>query len=315
MLTKMEILALSLANNQNSHYQLNQPFWWLHYRVDPKTYLADLVTQGYLTITKDPLIVLPHYTVAQLKTFLRFEGLKISGRKADLVRRINQQCEPRLIGQTFSLQFYQVTELGAQILRQNSYLRIIHNHYAPGIIDYKQAGLIKLPHSGLSERETIMQLLVAADEQAVDTGYWSRRYLVAHLTFQNNYEWRRYGSALSGLLQSIAIELAGLSMAQPNFNLEQLLRQHDVLDYRLTYYKIEDYYVVVLKQLMTEFNLTLPDILANFSQLRKQLRLPFQLFSDQEMDQIIGYSLAGDELQLQHLYGQAQQNWNKKMGQ
>ncbi len=67
---------------------------------------------------KDPVsILMASYTVEELRTFLRLQGLKVSGKKEELARRLSENVSPEDFKRTYKRTLYSLTELGKKYIR------------------------------------------------------------------------------------------------------------------------------------------------------------------------------------------------------
>lgn len=293
------VIALHLIAGQPATYQFKQAFWQ-HYDVEPQQVLPALTKRDLVQVSHEPLVVLPQQTVAALKAVLRRNQLKISGRKAELVARL-AAVAPAQWQSDFPQGYYAVTAAGQHLLDQDTTSWWIHCHYFPGIIDFQQAQQQQLPTVGLSEADCIARLLAAAETAAQAQGDFAQQYLVQHLRFQSAWAAKQPGQALMALLRCVDFELAGVSMCHCQQDCEQVLTPRS-FDYRLTYYKVEDYYCQCFQQLMTRDNLTVADIVAAYATSQAQFQLPAILMQPQQRQQVLAWTLTQQWVRLTTFY-------------
>lgn len=305
------VIALHLIAGQPQTYQFKQAFW-RHYQVAPCQILSTLLDQDLVQVSHAAMVVLPQQTVKALKQVLRRYHLKISGSKAELVARLAAEA-PDKWQADFPEGYYQLTATGEQQLASDTTSWWIHCHYFPGIIDFKQAQRCQLPAVGLSEADCVQRLLVAADTMAQTQGDFARRYLVQHIRLQQAWQAKQPGQALLALLRCTDFELAGVSMCHHFQDCAKILTPRS-FDYRLTYYKVEDYYCQRFQQLMVRDNLTLADILAAYITVQKQLKLPAVLLQPRQRQQVLAWTLTQQWQQLATFYHElGQQAFQNKL--
>ncbi|MFD0897122.1 SAP domain-containing protein [Loigolactobacillus binensis] len=294
-MTPIKILALMLAAKQPTTFTLTQPFWWHRYRVHPANWLTEFVTAELLSITRAPELSLQRQTVKWLKQQLRQRQLKISGRKAELIQRLQGAMTATELAVQFPQHYYQLTSTGTQLVQQNQFVLWLHQYYVAGIVDFTAASRTQLP-TDLDLAATLNWLLDAAAKQAVAD--WPQRYYLTHLRFQFAWQTQHKGTALNALLDCIRIKLAGLVQLAP--------LTEAALVWPTTTYKIEPFYTYMLQQIRQEYTLSVADIVAAFDQRSSVFVLPRQLFSAAEMQQLLRWTLTAQDQKIAQLYQQKQ---------
>ena len=102
--------------------------WWFEYGIrDVGHALEFLEKRGFLCWA--PLDqYLFSLKVDELKQILDEAGLPITGKKADLVKRISEEIPRESIGSPKSADKYELTDLGKDELQQNGYVPYMHKH-------------------------------------------------------------------------------------------------------------------------------------------------------------------------------------------
>lgn len=121
-----EILLLDYSqgfSTDQEHYH----FWEYQYGINVLSKLHDLINRGLLTLG-DRCLTLNSRRIAELKALLRAHGLKISGRKADLVDRVLAHVSEADIDTAFPERRYVLTDLGRTAVTENEYIGYVHSH-------------------------------------------------------------------------------------------------------------------------------------------------------------------------------------------
>lgn len=123
-----EILVLDYAHSFYTSGNSFQGFWWYRYGVqDMDKCLYSLLNRGFLEVGGlQSAIVLENATV--LKEVLKKHGLKVSGKKVELVKRLMAEISQDELKSRFPKRTYQLTELGKQALEEEGYVPYIHRH-------------------------------------------------------------------------------------------------------------------------------------------------------------------------------------------
>lgn len=123
-----EILMLSFAEKYLVGDEKFQQFWRNKYAVDdPAQIISSLVDRGFLCISpvKEKLDCL---NVSQLKDILRQSGLKVSGNKPELIRRILDNATEEDLSAHVAQRYYTATEKGKNEIANNEYVLYMHNY-------------------------------------------------------------------------------------------------------------------------------------------------------------------------------------------
>lgn len=123
-----EVLILDYAHSYYTEGNSFQGFWWYRYGVrDVDKCLRSLLERGFLQIGDlQSAIALENATV--LKEELKKYGLKVSGKKDELIQRLISEVSHEELNFRFVKRTYQLTELGKQVLEEESYVPYIHRH-------------------------------------------------------------------------------------------------------------------------------------------------------------------------------------------
>ncbi|MEA4816308.1 MAG: SAP domain-containing protein [Lachnospiraceae bacterium] len=123
-----EVLVLDYASSYYTEGNSFQGFWWYRYGVrDVDKCLHSLLDRGFLQVGNLQSAI-GKETVAVLKEELKKYGLKMSGKKDELVQRLMAEVSHDELNSRFAKRTYQLTELGKQALEEEDYVPYIHRH-------------------------------------------------------------------------------------------------------------------------------------------------------------------------------------------
>jgi len=123
-----EVLVLDYAGSYYTEGNSFQGFWWYRYGVrDVDKCLRSLLDRGFLQIGNLQSTI-EKETATVLKEELKKYGLKVSGKKDELVQRLMTEIPHEELNTRFTKRTYQLTELGKQALDEEGYVPYIHRH-------------------------------------------------------------------------------------------------------------------------------------------------------------------------------------------
>jgi hypothetical protein len=123
-----EVLVLDYAGSYYTEGNSFQGFWWYRYGVrDVDKCLYSLLDRGFLQVGNLQSAI-GKETVVVLRGELKKYGLKVSGKKDELVQRLMAEVSHDELNSHFTRRTYQLTELGKQALDEEGYVPYIHRH-------------------------------------------------------------------------------------------------------------------------------------------------------------------------------------------
>lgn len=121
-LTSVEIAFLDYIDTQKVNELSLAGYWTYEYDLDFKYVISKLINNGYLIISSVPN--LGKLKVDELKDILRKFNLKVSGNKADLIKRIEENITPEQLTEyynnTLGELYYRSTEAGRLLIKSMS---------------------------------------------------------------------------------------------------------------------------------------------------------------------------------------------------
>lgn len=123
-----EILLLHYATGYTFGQKKYQNFWYYRYLIpNVQNALHSLLERGFLTLGsfEDQI---EKSSANNLKALLKTKGLKVSGKKTELVARVIENFDPSEVNIDKSRMYYALTEVGKSELAENQYVLFVHRH-------------------------------------------------------------------------------------------------------------------------------------------------------------------------------------------
>ena len=123
-----EILLLHYSTGFTFGQKKYQNFWYYRYLIpNVQNALHSLFERGFLTLGnfEDQI---EKSSANNLKALLKTKGLKVSGKKNELVARVIENFDPSEVNIDKSRMYYSLTELGKSELAENQYVLFVHRH-------------------------------------------------------------------------------------------------------------------------------------------------------------------------------------------
>lgn len=118
-ITPVEILMLDYVGDGIRQDMKFPGYWEYQYGVDAQEVIAGLFKKNFLQIA-DTDVSLQHMEVKGLKEILSSAGLKVSGKKADLIERISNGVDKQLLSAWGVPAYFIRTDAGDKILEDNA---------------------------------------------------------------------------------------------------------------------------------------------------------------------------------------------------
>lgn len=138
--------------------------------------LLSLLNKGLLEISTDYDIVLPKYTIPQLKDILRESNLKVGGNKQELINRIIENQEIVTINDPISV--YHLTDKGQHLVDETQYIMHFYNGY---IISPAKAHKIAITNLNSEDKIEYIYLSAIKSEIQKNDDYWKLGNLFLNL--------------------------------------------------------------------------------------------------------------------------------------
>lgn len=181
------------------------------YAIDAQASLKKLMREGFLRY-QTPEESLPSLKVTELKDILRANGLKVSGRKKELIERIKENLSEDEYAPFIKKRFYTVTEKGAQVLNDYYYIAPAH-WYSTRDGVYDVASAIEYVEK-VKGRPTNDEIALALIQQDYEVKLQEKNFNGLRCAVFNMYEYlakkRQEYEAFDYLLRVFIIDLSGL---------------------------------------------------------------------------------------------------------
>lgn len=239
------------------------------YNSDPKKLLKK-TQKNKLVIKSDYKIAIEKASSSDLKNVLKKHGLKVSGKKQDLIKRLVENFDEKTLKTEFPDAYWTLTEKGKKIVLENNHIIYYHkSQYLTNEIfleDYHNAVQSEKNDPDAKYNAAIKLLIANLDKNLVqgNWGLYRNTMLSLSKTYQDKQE---YETALNYLFKLWRIDLSGLS----NNNL-----------YLPSTISIAPGIVGIIKQVLSKLNLDLENMKTEYSESIKGLQLPKSRFSDEE---------------------------------
>lgn len=219
-----QILMLGYAHiftTDHDHYA----FWKHRYGItDMPTAIDELESQGFLQIG-DRSVTLEAATNAQLKDVLRQHGLKVSGKKADLVERLLESVPADELDERFPERRYQLTDLGKVAVEENEYIQYVHSNRQD--LDINVIAAVAAKNPGAQWRDLMWGYLnekSTAHAAAKEWGFYRvMRFTMAEFLTEEH----RWSDALGLMAEVVYIDLSGWNNNTPPTIMAEYIAPYD----------------------------------------------------------------------------------------
>lgn len=298
-----EILALSYAETYHLTGDEYQGFWWWQYGVKDVTgMLKSLQTRGFITEGGTDSAVRA-CKVAELKEFLKTQGLKVSGKRDELVSRVLNEADPTAVQSAFPNRTYVLTDKGRRVLEANTAIVDAHKDPMIRIWDVPESDLNRPPKTN-DERWGEMNASYINHAASGDFGLARNvRLDMAELLASEG----RYADAIDMLCSVMAYDLSGVGN---NYNHQLFLEvgASHLFPYEKSLATIPPGIIDMVKKWQKKANMDdgqLQSLLSQGFERHKQ-STPIALFTPEESLQVFNLECVGDKAGLSSIYQMAE---------
>lgn len=203
-----EILMIHYAPSYKVNGNKFPQFWKYEYAVDdPSALLKSLVKKGFIreATARESLGQLK---VSELKSILSELGLTTTGKKDELLKRIEESASEKYLTSRVLDRRYALTDAGNKELQVNQYVPYMHSHKYYDISMTRMCLLVN-KHPDMSYRDLIWGEFNRLSGEYIQKGNIGLYRNVRYNMFQFLMEEKRYSSAFESLAMAFFYDLNG----------------------------------------------------------------------------------------------------------
>ncbi len=304
-----EVLVLDYASSYYTEGNSFQGFWWYRYGVrDVDKYLRSLLDRGFLKVG-DLQSAIEKENATVIKDELKKHGLKVSGRKAELVKRLMAEVSHEELNSRFSKRTYQLTELGKQVLEEEGYVSYIHRHTLEDLDIWSLNRIIHEPPY-MPYRDKIWGYLNKRSMEhfaARDFGLYRncRHHMSTFLMEEKKIE-----DALGMLSEVVFYDLSGLGNGYDPQFLD--IYAQNFFPYKNSIVTMAPGITSVVIHCQKELNLSDEELKATMLERMNRLSAPLHLFTPEECVDIVLMESREDTEALTKIYAKAKRRFKQR---
>ncbi|MBN2259265.1 MAG: SAP domain-containing protein [Clostridiales bacterium] len=307
-----EILLLSYAPKYYLEGNSYPGFWWYQYGVkDVDKCLISLRDRGFLQIGSLRSAI-EKETAAVLKDVLKDNGLKVSGKKAELVQRLMDEVSEEKLNTIFTKRTYNLTDAGNEILKKEDYIPYIHRHGIEDLNIWSLSEKVKNRKPGLSFRDVIWGYLNERGMIHIKDGnfglYRNCRFSMSEFVKEEG----KLDNAFALLAEVIRYDLSGLSNG---FSMQFMEIYADgYFPYKNSIVTMAPGITSRVVDYQEKKGLSDDELKNKLLEEMNRIQLPFSLFTAEECADIVLMEIHKDEEGLEKLYNKAKRRFKKEYG-
>ncbi len=303
-----EVLVLSYADKYCESGNDFPGFWWYKYGIkDVQSILKSLESRGY--IEKGGIeAAINLEKLATIKDILQKNGLKSSGKKAELISRLVEGVPESVLATAFPRVPYVFTPSGEQILKKYEWIPFIHSHAIEDLDIWNLTERVQTPPY-TKYRDKIWSYLnerSIAHAKARDFGlYRNARFEMSEFVATEGKD----DLAFKLLCEVIAYDLSGLSN---NFNPQYLYMQTKF------FFPYESSIITVAPGIISRVTKFQEKLGWDEKELRSNLLagvsipIPYRVFTPEECVEVVVAEIKQDKAKLSKLYSSAEKRFKKE---
>lgn len=303
-----EVLVLDYASSYYIEGNSFQGFWWYRYGVrDVDKCLRSLLKRGFLQVGNLQSAI-EKETASVIKEELKKHGLKVSGKKDELVKRLLAEVPHEELSVRFPKRTYQLTEIGKQALEEEGYVPYIHRHEIEDLDIWSLNRLIYEPPY-MPYRDKIWGYLNKRSMEhftARNFGlYRNCRYYMATFLVEE----KKIYDALGMLAEVVFYDLSGLGN---NYDPQYLdIYAKDFFPYKDSTATVAPGITGAIIHCQKELNLSDEELKLAMLDRMNRLKVLFHLFTPEECVDIVLMESRGDTDGLTKIYAKAKRRFKK----
>lgn len=304
-----EVLVLSYADKFNASKNEFQRFWWYKYGIkDVQAILRKLESKNLIQIgnVEDAL---KNQKLEQLKQVLKNNGLKVSGKKNDIIQRILDNVSQEKLNVLFPIKPYKRTQNGEILLKKYEWIPYIHKHSIDDLDIWNLTEMMQTPPYR-NYRDEIWGYLNKTGMKYLKKGqfglYRNTRLIMSEFLMEEHKEDR----AFKFLCEVVTYDLSGLFNG---FDLK------DVVQYYKSFYPYKDSLVKMapgitgrISDMSRNFGWNEKELSQRLLQEISNIQLPFTIFTPEEKVEIVIAEMNEDKQKLECIYIFSANRFKKK---
>ena len=315
-----ELMMLNYANSYNTNSNSFQSFWEYQYYVeDPKELLNSLEERGFIKIG-DIKNTLENKKLSIIKEDLKKYGLKVSGKKAELIDLLLGNGNLKELEAKYSERYYQLTKLGEEELKDNEYILYIHRHSNYGI-NVWDMNLLMNQEPKMSYRDKLWGFFNKQSEEHINKFNFGLYRNTRLEMYKFLVEENKYKAALKFLFEVIYYDLSGLDNNEDVGDMKSISKSRlerkleNNFPYESSFLTIPPGIISFLEESQKELNLTSKDMQRYFLESVLKYKIESHFFTNDECGDIMLAEMENDKNKLEEIYKIAEKRLRKKLSQ
>lgn len=301
-----EVLILYYAHKYTTGTNSYEGFWHYEYGIsDMDAQIKSLYARGFLRIgTLEE--AMNTATLSTLKNIAKQNGLKVSGKKIDIIQRILSAVDENSLNILFPDKPYFLTELGQCVIDKENYMKYIHNQRDQNINIWNFSEMAhefpSLPYTEILQRYYSQQ----AENHLQQKQYGLYRnciFHIAELDMENEY----FDNALIHFFEVTYYDLSGLSNFSDSDRLNADASQ--LFSYEYSFAKIAPGILSRIVHCKEKLNISEGELKEKMIAALSGIELSFQIFTLEECAEILLLEMHQDRTKLENIYRTAENRY------
>lgn len=294
-----EVLILCYAHKYTTGTNSYEGFWQYKYGItNMDAQVKSLYKRGFLRIgTLEETMAT--VTLSVLKNIAKQNGLKVSGKKDEVIQRILSAVDEDSLNILFPNKPYFLTELGQHVIKKENYMKYIHNQPDSDINIWNFSEMVhkfpSLPYTEILQRYYSKQ----AENHLRQKQYGSYRNCIFHIA-ELDMEDEHFENALIHFFEVTFYDLSGLCNFSDSSRLNEDASQ--LFSYEYSFAKIAPGILSRIDHCREKLNISESELKEKMIAVLSGIELPFQIFTLEECVDILLLELHQDRIKLEKIY-------------
>ncbi|RXZ84464.1 hypothetical protein EBB07_00105 [Paenibacillaceae bacterium] len=296
-LTPAEILFLSSCNQREVNNKKYSGYWSYKYNLNPVSTLSKLILQGWLIEKIDLERNLNKSKLDELKLVAKKYSLVPKGNKSSIIDDLLKNVPNEDLKGIFKEKILELSLEAKELVQSNKHINFFHSN--PDIATLEEVHNYKLMNLECNNFEIALYFLEKKLKTELTSNNWSLSCgVLCKISYFERLN-KNYEKSLTNLLKAIVVTLSGL---ENGFNLKYLAIYSDgYFPYKSSLHTITNLIPQLVE--LQETTQIKDDVLKEkliFS--ASEMNLPFQMFTLEEMVDIIYFEKSNKTAKLNSLY-------------